>query len=127
MKDSIMRILIIEDNRDIAANLGDFLTDRGHVVDYALVGVTGLHLAVVNDFDAIVLDLALPGMDGLDVCRKLLEDGRKETPVLMLTARDQLEDKLSGFDSRSEEHTSELQSRGHLVCRLLLEKKKTNE
>jgi len=104
MKDSIMRILIIEDNRDIAANLGDFLTDRGHVVDYAFDGVTGLHLAVVNDFDAIVLDLALPGMDGLDVCRKLREDGRKETPVLMLTARDQLEDKLSGFDSGADDY-----------------------
>src|SRR5690625_7265393 len=103
MKDSIMRILIIEDNRDIAANLGDFLTDRGHVVDYAFDGVTGLHLAVVNDFDAIVLDLALPGMDGRDVCRTLREDGRKETPVLMLTARDQLEDKQSGIDSGADD------------------------
>ena len=99
-----MRILIIEDNRDIAANLGDFLSDRGHEVDYAYDGVTGLHLAVVNEFDAIVLDLALPGMDGLDVCRKLREDGRKETPVLMLTARDQLNDKLSGFDSGADDY-----------------------
>lgn len=99
-----MRILIIEDNRDIAANLGDFLSDRGHEVDYAYDGVTGLHLAVVNDFDAIVLDLALPGMDGLDVCRRLREDGRKDTPVLMLTARDQLEDKLSGFESGADDY-----------------------
>lgn len=99
-----MRILIIEDNRDIAANLGDFLSDRGHEVDYAYDGVTGLHLAIVNEFDAIVLDLALPGMDGLDVCRRLREDGRKETPVLMLTARDQLEDKLSGFESGADDY-----------------------
>ncbi len=99
-----MRILIIEDNRDIAANLGDFLSDRGHEVDYAYDGVTGLHLAVVNEFDAIVLDLALPGMDGLDVCRKLREDGRKDTPVLMLTARDQLDDKLSGFESGADDY-----------------------
>jgi DNA-binding response OmpR family regulator len=99
-----MRILIIEDNRDIAANLGDFLSDHGHEVDYAYDGVTGLHLAVVNEFDAIVLDLALPGMDGLDVCRKLREDGRKETPVLMLTARDQLDDKLSGFKSGADDY-----------------------
>ncbi|MEE4303633.1 MAG: response regulator transcription factor [Wenzhouxiangella sp.] len=99
-----MRILIIEDNRDIAANLGDFLSDRSHEVDYAYDGVTGLHLAVVNEFDAIVLDLALPGMDGLEVCRKLREDGRKDTPVLMLTARDQLEDKLTGFESGADDY-----------------------
>lgn len=99
-----MRILIIEDNRDIAANLGDFLSDRGHEVDYAYDGITGLHLAVVNDFDAMVLDLALPGMDGLEVCKKLREEGRKETPVLMLTARDQLNDKLAGFDSGADDY-----------------------
>ncbi len=99
-----MHILIIEDNRDIAANLGDFLSDLGHEVDYAYDGVTGLHLAVVNEFDAIVLDLALPGMDGLEVCRKLRADARKETPVLMLTARDQLEEKLAGFDSGADDY-----------------------
>ncbi|MDX1625861.1 MAG: response regulator transcription factor [Wenzhouxiangellaceae bacterium] len=99
-----MRILIIEDNRDIAANLGDYLSDRGHEVDYAYDGVTGLHLAVVNDFDAMVLDLQLPGMDGLEVCRKLREEGRKDTPVLMLTARDQLDDKLAGFDSGADDY-----------------------
>ncbi len=99
-----MRILIVEDNRDLAANLGDFLSDRGHEVDYAYDGITGLHLAVVNDFDAMVLDLALPGMDGLEVCRKMRQEGRKETPVLMLTARDQLDDKLAGFDSGADDY-----------------------
>lgn len=99
-----MRILIIEDNRDIAANLGDYLTDCGHEVDYAYDGVTGLHLAIVNDFDAMVLDLSLPGMDGLEVCRKLREESRKETPVLMLTARDQLDDKLAGFESGADDY-----------------------
>ncbi len=99
-----MRILVVEDNRDIAANLGDYLEDRGHTVDYAADGVTGLHLAVVNDFDAIVLDLNLPGMDGLEVCRKLRQEGRKQTPVLMLTARDSLENKLEGFDSGADDY-----------------------
>lgn len=99
-----MHILIIEDNPDIAANLGDYLEDRGHTVDFAGDGVTGLHLAVVNDFDAIVLDLALPGMDGLDVCRKLREDAGKSTPVLMLTARDRLEDKLVGFETGADDY-----------------------
>ena len=99
-----MRILVVEDNRDIAANLGDYLEDRGHTVDYAADGVTGLHMAVVNDFDAIVLDLNLPGMDGLEVCRKLRQEGRKQTPVLMLTARDSLDNKLEGFDSGADDY-----------------------
>ena len=99
-----MRILVVEDNRDIAANLGDYLEERGHTVDYAADGVTGLHLAVVNNFDAIVLDLNLPGMDGLEVCRKLRNEGRKQTPVLMLTARDSLDSKLSGFDSGADDY-----------------------
>ena len=99
-----MRILVIEDNSDIAANLGDYLEERGHTVDFAADGVTGLHLAVVNDFDAIVLDLNLPGMDGLDVCRKLRQDARKQTPVLMLTARDALESKLDGFEAGADNY-----------------------
>jgi DNA-binding response OmpR family regulator len=99
-----MRILVIEDNSDIAANLGDYLEERGHTVDFAADGVTGLHLAVVNDFDAIVLDLNLPGMDGLEVCRKLRQDARKQTPVLMLTARDALESKLDGFEAGADDY-----------------------
>ncbi len=99
-----MRILVIEDNRDIAANLGDYLDDRGHTVDFAADGITGLHLAVVNDYDAIVLDLSLPGMDGLEVCRKLRSEARKQTPVLMLTARDALEQKLAGFESGADDY-----------------------
>jgi len=96
--------LIIEDNPDIAANLGDYLEDHGHTVDFAGDGVTGLHLAVVNDFDSIVLDLALPGMDGLEVCRKLRSEAGKDTPVLMLTARDRLEDKLAGFETGADDY-----------------------
>ena len=99
-----MRVLIIEDNPDIAANLGDYLEDHGHTVDFAGDGITGLHLAVVNEFDAIVLDLALPGMDGLDVCRKLRTEAGKDTPVLMLTARDRLEDKLAGFETGADDY-----------------------
>jgi len=94
-----MRVLIIEDNPDIAANLGDYLEDHGHTVDFA-----GDGLAVVNEVDAIVLDLALPGMDGLEVCRKLRAEAGKDTPVLMLTARDRLEDKLAGFDTGADDY-----------------------
>ncbi len=99
-----MRILVIEDNPDIAANIGDYLEECGHIVDFAGDGVTGLHLAIVGDFDVIVLDLMLPGMDGLDVCRKLHEEAKKNIPVLMLTARDTLEQKLRGFESGADDY-----------------------
>lgn len=99
-----MRILIIEDDPAIAANLYDFLEGRGHVVDAAADGVTGLHLAVTGEFDAIVLDLGLPGMDGTTVCRRLREDARRDTPVLMLTSRDTLDDKLEGFSSGADDY-----------------------
>ena len=99
-----MRILVIEDNSDIAANIGDYLEEKGHTVDFAGDGATGLHLAISHDFDAIVLDLTLPGMDGLELCRKLRQEARRQTPVLMLTARDALDQKLTGFDSGADDY-----------------------
>ena len=83
-----MRILVIEDNPDIAANLGDYLEDQGHTVDFAADGVTGLHLAVVHDFDAIVLDLNLPGMDGLEAIGRIRArtDAKAELPIIVVTA-----------------------------------------
>jgi DNA-binding response OmpR family regulator len=99
-----MRILVIEDNRDLAANLYDYLESLGHTVDAAGDGITGLHLALVNDYDAIVLDLVLPGMDGITLCRKLREEGGKDTPVLMLTARDSLDDKVAGLESGADDY-----------------------
>lgn len=99
-----MRVLIIEDNPDIAANLGDYLEENGHVPDFAYDGITGLHRAVVDDFDVIVLDLNLPGMDGIEVCRKLREEARKSTPVLMLTARDTLDDEEIGIKTGADDY-----------------------
>lgn len=99
-----MHILVIEDNEDLSANIIEFLSAKGHVVDSATDGVTGLHLAVVNDFDAIVLDLMLPGIDGLALCKRLRRETDKHTPVLMLTARDTIEDKLAGFDSGADDY-----------------------
>jgi DNA-binding response OmpR family regulator len=99
-----VRILIIEDDPAIAANLYDFLEAAGHTVDAAADGVTGLHLAVTGGFDGIVLDIALPGMSGMSLCRKLREEAHNDTPVLMLTARDTLEDKLEGFSSGADDY-----------------------
>ena len=97
-------ILLIEDHRDIAEMVFDYLENQGYTVDYAADGVTGLHLGIQNDYDAVVLDLMLPGIDGLDVCRRLRRDAHVDAPVLMLTARDTLEDKLLGFASGADDY-----------------------
>jgi DNA-binding response OmpR family regulator len=97
-------ILLIEDNQDIAEMVFAYFESRGYAVDYAADGLTGLHLAVTQDFDAIVLDLMLPGMDGLDLCDKLRRDGRRSTPILMLTARDTLEDKVAGLEAGADDY-----------------------
>jgi len=75
----------------------DYLEDSGYEVDMATSGNTGLQMALAESWDAILLDLALPGMDGLTLCRRLREEAGRDTPVLMLTARDALDDKLEGF------------------------------
>ena len=99
-----MRVLIIEDDLDIATNLYEFLEGRGCIVDMARDGVSGMHLAVSGEFDAIVLDLGLPGMDGLSLCSKLRREARLDVPVLILTARDVLDDKLTAFDCGADDY-----------------------
>lgn len=97
-------VLLIEDHRDIAGAVVDFLEGRGFAVDHAADGITGMHLAVTNPYDVIVLDLMLPGLDGLGVCRKLRQEARSDTPLLMLTARDTLDDKIAGLEAGADDY-----------------------
>ncbi len=99
-----MKVLIVEDDSAIAANLYDYLTSQGYDVDLATNGPAGLRFAVTQTLDAILLDLSLPGMDGLSLCRELREQAHRDTPVLMLTARDTLDDKLAGFDHGADDY-----------------------
>ena len=116
-------ILIVEDHADIAEMVIDYLESRGFTADYAADGVTGLHLAVTNDYDAIVLDLMLPGMDGIKLCQKLREEARNKIPVIMLTARDTLDDKLAGLATGADDYLvkpfaiKELEARLHALIR----------
>jgi DNA-binding response OmpR family regulator len=98
-----MHLLVIEDNPDLVANLVDYLESRGHTVDVAFDGWAGLQRAMDEPFDALVLDLMLPGLDGVEVCRRLRGAGRG-LPVLMLTARDTLQDKLEGFAGGADDY-----------------------
>ena len=98
-----LSVLLIEDQLDIAANIWDFLDRRGYVVDHAADGATGLAQALRGGADVIVLDLGLPRLDGVDLCRELRAAGRG-VPVLMLTARDTLDDKLRGFAEGADDY-----------------------
>lgn len=98
------RVLVIEDNTDIALLLVDFFTDREHVADCAHDGLTGLHLAASGEHDVIILDLALPGMDGIELCQQLRRVKKSRVPILMLTARDALDDKLTGFAAGADDY-----------------------
>ena len=99
-----IRLLIIEDNPAIVENMTDFLESKGYVLDFAMDGIGGLHLALTQEYDVIVLDLMLPGMDGITLCRKLRREADKQVPVIMLTARDTLDDKLLGFESGADDY-----------------------
>ena len=99
-----IRALIVEDNRDICANIATYLEKCSYILDFAHDGITAMHLAVSNPFDVIVLDLMLPGMDGVRFCQKLRAEAKVETPVLMLTARDTLDDRLKGFEVGADDY-----------------------
>lgn len=99
----MQRVLLIEDNRDLAATLWDYLESHGFAVDHAADGVMGLRLAMSGNHDVVVLDLGLPKLDGLEVCRQLRAAGH-ELPVLMLTGRDTLDDKVLGFGTGADDY-----------------------
>jgi len=99
-----MRILIVEDNLDIVANLYGFFEPKGHILDSATNGFAGLALAAGNAYDVIVLDVMLPGLNGIELCQRLRKEIGNTTPVLMLTARDTLEDKVKGFTHGADDY-----------------------
>jgi DNA-binding response OmpR family regulator len=118
-----LRVLVIEDNQDVAANIADYLEGKGHIVDFAMDGITGLHLAVTQPVDVIVLDIMLPRMNGVTLCRRFRKEMEKSTPILMLTAKDTLNDKLEGFDAGADDYLlkpfalEELEVRLHALVR----------
>ena len=93
-----MRLLVVEDERKLAEVLRWGLEQHGYAVDVAHEGAAGLAAAQAASYDAIVLAVMLPGLDGIGVCRVLRSEGQS-VPVLMLTARDTVEDRVAGLDS----------------------------
>lgn len=99
-----MRLLVIEDNQNLVANLFDYFEARGHTLDAAPDGMTGLHLATSHHYDVVVLDWMLPRLEGPEVLRRLRNDALSDVPVLMLTARDELPDKIAGFRAGADDY-----------------------
>jgi DNA-binding response OmpR family regulator len=99
-----MRLLVIEDHRNLVANLYDYFEARGHMLDAAPDGVTGLHLATTQVYDVVILDWMLPRMDGPEVLRRLRQEHGSQVPVIMLTARDELPDKIVGFRAGADDY-----------------------
>jgi len=99
-----VKLLIIEDNHSLVANLFEYFEGRGHTLDAAPDGLTGLHLAVTHQYDAIVLDWMLPRLDGPTLVQKLRNEADSHVPVIMLTARDELPDKLIGFRAGADDY-----------------------
>nr|WP_319395830.1 response regulator transcription factor [uncultured Desulfobacter sp.] len=114
-------ILLVEDDQDIAENIADYFEAKGHRMDFALNGIQGLHLALTQPYDVMILDIMLPGMDGKTLCSRLRDSPARHLPVLMLTARDTLDDKLSGFDAGADDYLvkpfalQELEARVHAL------------
>lgn len=113
-----MNILLIEDNRDLATNMFDYFEARGHTMDLAGDGISGLHFASSKQYDVLVLDLMLPGIDGLTLSRRLRDAGR-HIPILMLTALDSLDDKIAGLEAGADDYVVKPFSLLEVEARLL--------
>lgn len=104
MSELSIRVLVVDDNRDICANIGEYLESLGHIVNYAYDGRAALQLIQMEDVDVVVLDVMMPGMDGLTFCQKLRQEPNISLPVIMLTALDTLTGKLTGFDVGADDY-----------------------
>ena len=110
-------MLIVEDEVKLAALIRRGLRDEGMLADVAVKGEDALWMAAATAYDAIVLDVMLPGLDGFEVCRRLREDG-VWSPVVMLTARDAVEDRVAGLDGGADDYLTKPFSYAELLARL---------
>jgi len=112
-----MRLLVVEDEADVARFLRRGLMEEAYAVDVVEDGETALEVAALNPYDAIVLDLMIPGPNGMEVCRRLRESG-SHVPILILTARDSVDEKVAGLDAGADDYLSKPFEFGELLARL---------
>jgi two-component system alkaline phosphatase synthesis response regulator PhoP len=112
-----MRILLIEDEAGLVRTLKDLLARRGYSVETRMTGEEGLALAVEEEFDLILLDVMLPGIDGFEVCRRIRR-AKIRIPILMLTARGQISDKVLGFEGGADDYVTKPFDPDELLARI---------
>jgi two-component system OmpR family response regulator len=112
-----VRVLVVEDHRDMAELLDQGLREAGFAVDVLATGEDAVSMATEYDYDAIVLDVMLPGIDGIEACRRIRNAGRL-APVLLLTARDAIRDRVSGLDAGADDYLTKPFSFDELLARL---------
>ncbi|MDP5138059.1 response regulator transcription factor [Rheinheimera baltica] len=118
-KPGVLQVLLIEDELSIAKNIASYMEQKGHIFDFANNGKQGLALALQQYYDLIILDLNLPGMDGLQVCRQIRQQAQRHIPLLMLTARDSIDAKVSGFTVGTDDYLTKPFSLQELEVRCL--------
>ena len=111
-------LLLVEDDTSLAGSLADFLSERGYDVDFAFNGQSGVELARRNDYAVIIMDVAMPVLDGLSACQKLRDDHGIDTPIIFLTARDALGDKIAGYRSGGDDYLVKPFAPEELLCRV---------
>lgn len=127
MATSPLRVLIAEDNTDIAENIGDFLTINGHLVDYAYDGQMAVNLVEQESFDVIVMDIMMPKMDGLEATQRIRKSTKGSVPILMLTAKDTLDEKLEGFSAGADDYIVKPFAMPELYARIQAQVRKSQQ
>jgi len=112
-----MRLLVVEDDPRLCAVLARGLREAGYAVDTAGDGDAALYQTAINPYDAVILDVMIPGADGFEVCRRLRED-HSAVPVLMLTARDAIDDRIHGLDVGADDYLTKPFDFGELLARV---------
>jgi DNA-binding response OmpR family regulator len=124
-----LSILVIEDQRELAHNISRYFEPLGYQMDFAYTGTQGLSLALENYYDVIILDVMLPGLDGLLVCSVIRQKSKRHIPIIMLTARDTLDDKVKGFENGADDYLTkpfELKEL-HMRCQALTKRNGFNK
>lgn len=124
-----LRVLLVEDNVDISMNICENFEQAGHIIDYAQSAEAALALLPHAMFDLVIIDIMLPGLDGITLCKKTRESSLSHAPILMLTARDSIEDKLAAFDAGADDYLTKPFSTRELLARavVLSRRKHLNE
>ena len=113
-----MRILIIEDEKRLADSIKKGLKQESYAVDVSYDGNDGFGMAVIQDYDLIILDLMLPGMDGMEICRKLRNEEKIKSSILMLTARGQIKDRVEGLNCGADDYLTKPFAFEELLARI---------